>query len=158
MKKNKIILLLTLALFVFASCNDDEDNNDNKKPREETHFDFVGRVVASNGYVQDSVKSNFYKVDSTNSYTIFLNEVTFSDKMPFVNFELRDLKPQIVENDTIILMDTLVPYWNNAPFVSMTLYNFKATITSDSLIFTSTGGEDTEEGSVSLSYSAKRIK
>lgn len=158
MKKYKFTLLLILAcLFVACSDDNEQDNKNNNNNENKEKFEFVGRVLASNGYVQEDVKSNFYKNDTNDSYVIYLDKVTFSDKMPLVSFELKDLLPQINREDTLIVMDSVIPYWNNFPVKTMILYNFEARITKDSLIFTSEGGTSSEEGETSLSYRAKRI-
>lgn len=158
MKKYKFTLLLILAcLFVACSDDNEQDNNNNNNNENKEKFEFVGRVLASNGYVQEDVKSNFYKNDTNDSYVIYLDKVTFSDKMPLVSFELKDLLPQINREDTLIVMDSVIPYWNNFPVKTMILYNFEARITKDSLIFTSEGGTSSKEGETSLSYRAKRI-
>lgn len=158
MKKYKFTLLLILAcLFVACSDDNEQDNKNNNNNENKEKFEFVGRVLASNGYVQEDVKSNFYKNDTNDSYVIYLDKVTFSDKMPLVSFELKDLLPQINREDTLIVMDSVIPYWNNFPVKTMILYNFEARITKDSLIFTSEGGTSSKEGETSLSYRAKRI-
>ncbi len=160
MKKYKFTLLLIFAC-LFVACSDDKEqdskNRDNSRENNEK-FEFVGRVLASNGYEQEDVKSNFYKNATHDTCTIYLDRVTFSNLMPLVSFELKDLLPQINGEDTLIVMDSVVPYWNNFPVSSMTLYNFEARITKDSLIFTSRGGASSEEGETSLSYRAERIK
>lgn len=159
MKNYQYILLLLFAC-LFVACSDDDEQG-NKKPDNNENvktFEFVGQVVASNGYVQQGVKANFYKNDTNDSYIIYLDRVTFSELMPMVSFELKDLLPQINDRDTLIVMDSIIPYWNNFPVSSMILYNFEAKVTADSLTFTSEGGTSSMEGVTSLSYRAIRIK
>lgn len=159
MKNYKYTLLLLFAC-LFVACGDDNEQG-NKKPDNNEKgktFEFVGQVVASNGYVQQGVKANFYKNDTNDSYIIYLDRVTFSELMPMVSFELKDLLPQINDRDTLIVMDSIIPYWNNFPVRSMILYNFEAKVTADSLTFISEGGSSSMEGMTSLSYRAVRIK
>lgn len=159
MKNYKYTLLLLFAC-LFVACGDDNEQG-NKKPDNNENgktFEFVGQVVASNGYVQQGVKANFYKNDTNDSYIIYLDRVTFSELMPMVSFELKDLLPQINDRDTLIVMDSIIPYWNNFPVRSMILYNFEAKVTADSLTFISEGGSSSMEGMTSLSYRAVRIK
>lgn len=160
MKKYKKLTLLLIFACLFVACSDDkeQDNKDSNINENNEKFEFVGRVLASNGYEQEEVKSNFHKNATHDTCIIYLDRVTFSELMPLVSFELKELLPQINGEDTLIVMDSVIPYWNNFPVRSMILYNFEAKITKDSLIFTSDGGITSEEGATSLSYRAKRIK
>ncbi len=157
MKTKKFMLLVALAFVTFASCGDDDDKTSDN-PTQTENYDFVGQVIVSTGYMQDSVKSKFYQSTDQQTYSIYMQNVSFSASMPVkVNCELKDLPIQVNGEDTLITLDSVVPYWNDSPLNNMTLYNFTAKVTKDSLTFTSVGGLSTQDGENTLSYKSHRI-
>lgn len=162
MKKLFNLLLISLSLLAFAACNDDNQDNDSghnggSSEQNNKNYAFIGTIEVSNGYMQDSVEMNVCYDDSLSMHIFSFKEISFSAKMPHVqDVQFRFNDYVIQNNDTIYQSDTIVPYWRGSQIDFMTLTDFHALVTKDSLVFTSNGGEGSSEGVSTITYKGKR--
>lgn len=156
MKKTTLYLLMLSCtiMLLSVSCGDDNKSKTKKpNPQAEISYpEYSGRVTVDNGYLQDDVISRFKSLGN-NTYDITMYKVRFSDNMPvYVDVDLKDLPATIQGEDTIIKIDTLIPYAMNGYLGHYTFYNFNCKVNKDSMIFT------TDSAGFNIEYRAKRTQ
>lgn len=156
MKKKRNLLLMMICLMslglAFVACDDDDDDDKHDSITGATYPEYIGKVNVDNGYEQDEVVSVFKSLGN-NRYDISILKVRFSENMPvYVNVDLKDLPATIEGKDTLIHMDTLVPYAMNGYMGHYTFYNFNCKVNKDSMIFY------TDSSGFKIDYRAKRIE
>ncbi|MBQ7984722.1 MAG: hypothetical protein IJ250_03695 [Bacteroidales bacterium] len=156
MKTLKHILILSALAVGFAACGDNE--NEEEKQKETTEYEFTGNLSVSNGYKQDSINMNITVNHLKQMSDIYINRITFSEKMPFVNVDLKEIPFTVNGGDTLYAKDTVVPYWNGGAVENMTLYNFNAKVNADSVSFSAQGGVVSQEGENILLFQGVRNK
>ena len=152
-KKNNLLLMMICLLsleLVFIACDDDDDDAKHDTVTGATYPEYIGKVNVDNGYQQDEVVSIFKSLGD-NTYDISILKVRFSENMPvYVDVELKNLPATIEREDTLIHMDTLVPYAMNGYMAHYTFYNFNCKVNKDSMIFW------TDSSGFKIDYKAKR--